>query len=150
MYQADWLITTWELLWPLQPFILYVFGQIHAMVAVKIVSRFRSNMIWKKRNTRREKKNGQWRLTGRLTIFTCIWSIYISQLMRYSRAYGSYQDFLNRGLLLTRKLLNQVNQGFLFVKLKSSLQKFYGRHHDLVDRYGISVSQMTTDMFHLS
>ena len=39
---------------------------------------------------------------------------------------------------------------FLFVKLKSPLRKFYGRHHDLVDRYGISVSQMTTDMFHLS
>ena len=147
MYQADWLITTWELLWPLQPFILYVFGQIHAMVAVNIVSRFRSNMIWKKRNTRREKKNGQWRLTerlnkGSLTIFTCIWSMYISQLMRYSRAYGSYQDFLDRGLLLTWKLLNQ--------RLKSSLRKFYGRHHDLVDRYEISVSQMTTDMFHLS
>jgi len=32
----------------------------------------------------------------------------------------------------------------------SSLRKFYGRHHDLVDRYGISVSQMTTDVFHLS
>jgi len=29
-------------------------------------------------------------------------------------------------------------------------RKFYGRNHDLVDRYGISVSQMTTDMFHLS
>ena len=40
-----------------------------------------------------------------------------------------YQDFLDRGLLLTRKLLNQR---FLLVKLK-----FYGRHHDLVDRYGI-------------
>jgi hypothetical protein len=52
-----------------------------------------------------------------------------------------------RGLLLTRILLNQ---GFLLVKLKSSLRKFYGRHHDLVDCYGISVSQMTTDMFHLS
>jgi hypothetical protein len=50
-------------------------------------------------------------------------------------------------LLLTRKLLNQR---FLSVKLKSSLWKFYGRHHDFVDRYGISVSQMTTDMFHLS
>jgi hypothetical protein len=25
-----------------------------------------------------------------------------------------------------------------------------GRHHDLVDRYGIFVSQMTTDRFHLS
>ena len=39
---------------------------------------------------------------------------------------------------------------FLLVKLKSSLRKCYGRHHDFVDRYGISVSQMTTDMFHLS
>jgi hypothetical protein len=29
-------------------------------------------------------------------------------------------------------------------------RKFYGRHHDLVDRYGISVSLMTTYMFHLS
>jgi hypothetical protein len=26
------------------------------------------------------------------------------------------------------------------VKLKSSLRKFYGRHHDLVDRYGICVT----------
>jgi hypothetical protein len=55
---------------------------------------------------------------------------YISQLIRYSRAGGSCQDVLDRGLLLTRKLLNQ---GFLLVKLKSSHRKFYGRHHDLVD-----------------
>ena len=68
------------------------------------------------------------------------YGVYISQMIRYFRACGSYQDFLDRGLLLTRKLLNQ---GFLLVK-------FYGRHHDLVDRYGISVLQMTTDMFHLS
>jgi hypothetical protein len=72
--------------------------------------------------------------------------VYISQLIRYSRDCGSYHDFLDRGLLLTRNLLNQ---GFLLVKLKSSLRKCYGRHHDLVDRYRISVSQMTTDMFHL-
>ena len=72
---------------------------------------------------------------------------YISQLIRYSRACVSYQDFLDRGLLLTRKLLNK---GFLLVKLKTSLRKFYGRHQDLVDCYGISVLQMTTDMFHLS
>jgi hypothetical protein len=45
-----------------------------------------------------------------------------------TRACGSYQDFLDRGLPLTRKLLN----------------------HDLVDRFVISVSQMTKDMFHLS
>ena len=42
-----------------------------------------------------------------------------------------------RGHALTRKLLNQ---GFFLVKLKSSLRKFDGGHHDLVDRYGISVS----------
>jgi hypothetical protein len=75
------------------------------------------------------------------------YGVYLSQLIRYSRACGSYQDFLDRGLLLTRKLLNQ---GFLLVKLQSSLRKCYGRHHDLVDRYAISVSQMTTNMFHLS
>jgi hypothetical protein len=75
------------------------------------------------------------------------YGVYISQMIRYSRACSSYQDFLDRGLLLTRKLLNQ---GFLLVKLKLSLRKLYGRHHDLVDRYGISMSQMTTDMFHLS
>ena len=75
------------------------------------------------------------------------YGVYISQRIRYSKACGSYQDFLDRGLLLTRKLLNQ---GFLLVKLKSLLRKFYGPHHDLVDRYGIYVSQMTTDMFYLS
>ena len=50
-------------------------------------------------------------------------------------------------LLLTRKLLNN---GFLLVKSKSLLRKFYRRHHDLVGRYGISVSQMTTNLFRFS
>ena len=36
------------------------------------------------------------------------YGIYISQLIRYSRACVSYQDFLDGGLLLTRKLLNQM------------------------------------------
>jgi hypothetical protein len=38
------------------------------------------------------------------------YGVYISQLIQYSRACGSYQDFHDRGLLLKRKLLNQ---GFL-------------------------------------
>jgi len=62
------------------------------------------------------------------------YGVYISQLIGYSRACGSYQDFLDRGLLLT---MNLLNPGFLLVKLKSSLRKIYGRHHDLIDRYGI-------------
>ena len=32
------------------------------------------------------------------------YGVYISQLIRYSRACGPYQDFLDRGLLLTRKV----------------------------------------------
>ena len=74
------------------------------------------------------------------------YGVYISQLIRYSRTCGFYHDFLDRGLLLIRKLLNQ---GFLMAKLKSSNSEFYGRHHDFVNRYGESVSQMTTDMLRL-
>ena len=80
------------------------------------------------------------------SINTCIWNIYLSfDTIFQSLWFLSWFPWLM--VLLTRKLLNQ---GFLMVKLKSSLRKFYGRHHDLIDRYGISVSQMTTDMFHLS
>ena len=43
--------------------------------------------------------------------------VYISQLIRYSRACISYHDFLDRGLLLTRKLLSQE---FQMVTLKLS------------------------------
>ena len=45
------------------------------------------------------------------------YGVYISQLIRYSRACGFYQDVFDRWLL-TRKLLDQ---GFLLVNLKSSV-----------------------------
>jgi len=67
--------------------------------------------------------------------------------IRYSRDCGSYHDFLQRGLLLTRKLLSER---LLLVKLNSLLRTFYEGHHDLVNRYETSGSQMTPDMFHLS
>ena len=63
------------------------------------------------------------------------YGVYISQLIQYSRACGSYHDFLDRGLLLTRKLLNQ---GFLVVKLEFWLK--VARH----------LWNMTTDLFRLS
>jgi hypothetical protein len=47
-------------------------------------------------------------------------------------------EFLDYGLLLTMKLLNQ---GFLVVKLKSSLWKFYGRH---LHMFNFVVSQFCT------
>jgi hypothetical protein len=51
---------------------------------------------------------------------------YLSQLIRYSRACGSYHDLLDRELLLTKKLLNQhylncdVAQINLWIRLSCS------------------------------
>ena len=75
-----------------------------------------------------------------------VYGVYISLLIRYSRDCGSYQNFRDRELL-TSKLLNQW---LPLVKLKSLLRKFYCRHHNLFNRYGIYLSQMPTDMFRFS
>jgi hypothetical protein len=37
-----------------------------------------------------------------------------------------------------------------FGKVEVITSKILRRHRDLADRYGVSVSQMTTDIFHLS
>jgi hypothetical protein len=65
---------------------------------------------------------------------TPAYGLYISQLTLYCTECASYQDFIDREL--TRK---RLNQRFLLAKLKSSLRKFHGRHHDLVNRYIQSV-----------
>ena len=75
------------------------------------------------------------------------YGVYISQLIRYSRPCGYYHDFIDRGLPETMKLLNQR---FPVVKLKSSFRQFYGHYHDLFNRYRVSMSQMTMDMFRSS
>ena len=56
----------------------------------------------------------------------------------------SRETFLNRGLLLTRKL---PSQGFSLVKMKSSLRTLYNHYHDLitVTEYGF-VTRVTRRM----
>ena len=63
----------------------------------------------------------------------CIFSIYISQLMLYSRAFQ--HDLLDIGLLVTRKLLKQIS----IVKLEPSLRKIYGRINNLVMTWLMSI-----------
>ena len=75
------------------------------------------------------------------------YGVYISQLIRYARACRKYTDFVYRAKLLTNKLLKQ---GYAVRRLRSSLQKFYGRHHELVDKYGATISNMRNDLFPLS
>ena len=72
------------------------------------------------------------------------YGVYVSQLIRFARACKSYEDFLARALLMTSKLLNQ---GYLRTRLIATYKKFYGRHHDLIDKYNMSISQMIIDIF---
>ena len=74
------------------------------------------------------------------------YGVYISQLIRYPRACYKYSDFLDRGKLLTSKLLQQ---GYELSRLKANIKKFFGRYHDLVFPYDVSVSQMVSDLLSL-
>jgi len=72
------------------------------------------------------------------------YGVYMSQLIRYARASNKYDDFLLRGRLLTKKLLTQ---GYVKPKLITVIKKFYGRHCDLVNEYGVSVSKLILETF---
>jgi hypothetical protein len=48
-----------------------------------------------------------------------------------SEVCAQYIDFLDRVQMQTQKLLKQ---GYVSSSLSSSLQNFYGRHHDLIDQ----------------
>jgi hypothetical protein len=50
-----------------------------------------------------------------------VYGVYIFQLIKYSRAYSSYHDFIDKGLLLKRILPNKV-----FIVVKSLLGKLCG------------------------
>jgi hypothetical protein len=72
------------------------------------------------------------------------YGVYISQLIRYSRACTLYKDFIYRGYLLSTKL---TSQGYEMCRLISTVRKFYGRHLNLVKKYDKSVSQIIKDLF---
>ena len=78
---------------------------------------------------------------------TPAYGFFISQLKRYARACRKYADFLYRERHLTIRLLEQ---GYFATRLKLSLRKFHGRHHELLERYGISICTMRTDLFNVS
>jgi hypothetical protein len=62
-----------------------------------------------------------WSFVTQIFLVGIAYGVYISQLIRYSRACGYYQDFLDRGLLLTRKKKNKRTNNDLqniHIKLK--------------------------------
>ena len=50
------------------------------------------------------------------------YGVYISQLVMYTRACSSCVDFIDRGKLLTKKL---VDQGYTLEKMKTYFRKFF-------------------------
>ena len=69
--------------------------------------------------------------------------VFISQLIRYTRACSSYECFILRAVRLSNKLLGQ---GYVKERLKSSLRKFYGLNGDLTKQYEAPLSRMSHDI----
>ena len=71
------------------------------------------------------------------------YGVFISQLIRYTRACSSYECFILRAVRLSNKLLGQ---GYGKERLKSSLRKFYGWYGDLTKQYEVPLSRMLHDI----
>ena len=61
---------------------------------------------------------------------------YNSQLIRFARVCSNVDDFNNRNLYLTAKLLKQGNR---YHKIRKAFSKFYHRHSELIVKYTIGL-----------
>ena len=59
---------------------------------------------------------------------------YVSQLIRFARVCSNVDDFNNRNLFSTAKLLKQ---GYRYHKIRQTFSKFYHRHSELIVKYNI-------------
>ena len=71
------------------------------------------------------------------------YGVFISQLIRYVRAWSSNKCFILRAARLSSELLGH---GYVIERLKSSLRKFKGRYGDLMKHYEVFPSQMLHDI----
>ena len=67
------------------------------------------------------------------------YGVYISQLIRFARVCSNVDDFNNRNLLLTAKLLKQ---GYRYHKIRKAFSKFYHRHSELIVKYNIGLKTL--------
>ena len=67
------------------------------------------------------------------------YGVYISQLIRFSRASSNLSDFNCRNKALTAKLLRQ---DFHYFKLRKAFSKFYRRHSALVEKYNVGLKTL--------
>ena len=62
------------------------------------------------------------------------YGVYISKLIRFARVCSNVDDFINRNLFLTAKLLKQ---GYRYHKTRKAFSKFYHRCSELIVKYNI-------------
>ena len=67
------------------------------------------------------------------------YGVYISQLIRFARVCSNVDDFNNRNLFLTAKLLKQV---YRYHKIRKAFSKFYHRHSELIAKYNIGLKTL--------
>ena len=67
------------------------------------------------------------------------YGVYISQLIRFARVCSNVDDFNNRNLFLTSKLLKQ---GYRYHKIRKAFSKFYHRHSELIVKYNIGLKTL--------
>ena len=67
------------------------------------------------------------------------YGVYISQLVRFARVCTTFEDFNERNLAITSKLLQQ---GYRFPKLINTFKKFYSRYEHLMTKYGVTRKQL--------
>ena len=69
------------------------------------------------------------------------YGVYISQRIHFARVCSNVDDFNNRNLFLTAKLLKQ---GYRYHKIRKALSKFYHRHSELIVKYNIWLKTSAT------
>ena len=67
------------------------------------------------------------------------YGVLISQLIRFARVCSNIDDFNNRNLFLTAKLLKQ---GYRYHKIRKAFSKFYHRHSELIVKNNIGLKTL--------
>ena len=67
------------------------------------------------------------------------YGVYIFQLIRFARVCSYDDDFNNRQLFLSAKLLKQ---GYRYHKIRKAFSKFYHRHPELIVKYNIGLKTL--------
>ena len=67
------------------------------------------------------------------------YGVYISQLIRFARVCSNVEDFNNRNLFLTAKLLKQDKR---YHKIRKAFSKLFHIHSELIAKYNIGLKTL--------